>query len=70
VPTSAQWLVFLGPAALVAVTPGPGILYVLAGSMRGGRREGVRDSRRWRIRQRVAGGVTMIGLGGFVAATD
>lgn len=30
----------------------------------------LRDSARRRVRQRVAGGVTMIGLGGLVAATD
>src|ERR1700722_14799056 len=33
--------IFLGAALVLAVTPGPGIFYVLARSMRGGRREGV-----------------------------
>ncbi|WP_199431740.1 LysE family translocator [Qaidamihabitans albus] len=42
-PTAAEWIVFLGTAALFAVTPGPGILYVLARSLRGGRGEGVRS---------------------------
>ncbi|WP_020671873.1 LysE family translocator [Amycolatopsis nigrescens] len=42
-PTSAEWLIFLGTAALFAVTPGPGILYVLARSLRGGRAEGIRS---------------------------
>ncbi|PRX51268.1 threonine/homoserine/homoserine lactone efflux protein [Prauserella shujinwangii] len=42
-PTAAEWAVFLGTAALFAVTPGPGILYVLARSLRGGRGEGVRS---------------------------
>lgn len=43
-PTSAEWVVFLGTAALFALTPGPGILYVLARSLRGGRAEGVRSA--------------------------
>lgn len=42
-PTSAEWLVFLGTATLFAVTPGPGILYVLARTLRGGRREGLQS---------------------------
>ncbi|GAB3464441.1 LysE family translocator [Actinophytocola sediminis] len=42
-PTAAEWLVFLGAAALLAVLPGPGVLYVLARSLRGGRADGVRS---------------------------
>ncbi|MGW9306500.1 LysE family translocator [Saccharomonospora azurea] len=42
-PTSAEWVVFLGTAALFALSPGPGVLYVLARSLRGGRVEGVRS---------------------------
>lgn len=42
-PSSAEWLVFLGAATLFAVIPGPGILYVLARSLRGGRADGVRS---------------------------
>lgn len=42
-PTSGEWLLFLGTAAVFALTPGPGIVYVLARSMRGGRAEGVRS---------------------------
>lgn len=42
-PTSAEWLIFLGTAAIFAVTPGPGVLYVLARSLRGGRSEGIRS---------------------------
>ena len=34
-------MIFLGAALVLAVTPGPGIFYVLARSLRGGRREGV-----------------------------
>jgi threonine/homoserine/homoserine lactone efflux protein len=42
-PTSAEWLLFLGASALFAVMPGPGILYVLARSLRGGRADGIRS---------------------------
>ncbi|WP_370942758.1 LysE family translocator [Amycolatopsis sp. cg5] len=42
-PDFAELLVFLGTAAIFAVTPGPGILYVLARSLRGGRGEGIRS---------------------------
>jgi threonine/homoserine/homoserine lactone efflux protein len=37
-------LVFLGAAVLIAVTPGPGILYVAARSLSGGRAEGIASS--------------------------
>src|SRR5689334_16535064 len=42
-PTSAEWLIFLGAAALFAAVPGPGLLYVLARSLRGGRADGIRS---------------------------
>lgn len=38
---SARFAVFLGAAILLAVAPGPGMLYVLARSLAGGRREGL-----------------------------
>jgi threonine/homoserine/homoserine lactone efflux protein len=38
---SAKLLVFLTAALLLAIAPGPGMLYVLARSLAGGRREGV-----------------------------
>jgi threonine/homoserine/homoserine lactone efflux protein len=41
VPDSTQWLVFLGACAVFALVPGPGILYVLARSLRGGRTAGL-----------------------------
>jgi len=37
----ARFLLFLSAALLLAVAPGPGMLYVLARSLAGGRREGV-----------------------------
>ena len=39
--SSARFLVFLSAAILLAVAPGPGMLYVLARSLGGGRREGL-----------------------------
>ncbi|MGW1678715.1 LysE family translocator [Saccharopolyspora sp. NPDC002376] len=43
-PNAAEWWVYLGAALLIAFAPGPGILYVLARSIRGGSREGVRSA--------------------------
>lgn len=40
-PNFAEWWVYLGAALLIAFVPGPGMLYVLARSIRGGSREGV-----------------------------
>ena len=37
----ARFLLFLTAAVLLAIAPGPGLLYVLARSLAGGRREGV-----------------------------
>ncbi|HTZ97094.1 MAG TPA: LysE family translocator [Terriglobales bacterium] len=37
-------VLFLGAATLLAVAPGPGMLYVLARTLAGGRREGVLSS--------------------------
>jgi threonine/homoserine/homoserine lactone efflux protein len=39
-----RFALFLAAAVLLAVTPGPGIFYVLARTIGGGRREGVRSS--------------------------
>jgi threonine/homoserine/homoserine lactone efflux protein len=38
---STRLLVFLGAAILLAIAPGPGMLYVLARTLAGGRREGL-----------------------------
>jgi len=38
---SARFFVFLSAAILLAIAPGPGMLYVLARSLGGGRREGL-----------------------------
>src|ERR1700731_3853452 len=37
-------VIFLAAAVLLAITPGPGIFYVLARSLAGGRREGILSS--------------------------
>ena len=42
-PTSTEWLVFLGTATIFAIMPGPGVFYVLARSLKGGRSEGIRS---------------------------
>lgn len=39
--SSSQFAIFLGAAILLAIAPGPGMLYVLARSLAGGRREGL-----------------------------
>jgi threonine/homoserine/homoserine lactone efflux protein len=38
---SARFYIFLGAALLLAIAPGPGMLYVLARTLGGGRREGL-----------------------------
>jgi threonine/homoserine/homoserine lactone efflux protein len=40
-PDSTRLLIFLTAAVLLAIAPGPGMLYVLARSLAGGRREGI-----------------------------
>jgi threonine/homoserine/homoserine lactone efflux protein len=40
-PESGKLLLFLGAAVLLAIAPGPGMLYVLSRSLAGGKREGV-----------------------------
>src|SRR5277367_6229883 len=40
-PVTSRFLLFLSAAVILAITPGPGIFYVLARSLRGGAREGV-----------------------------
>lgn len=41
---SSRLLIFLGAAILLAIAPGPGMLYVLARTLAGGRREGLLSS--------------------------
>jgi len=44
VPDSHHFFLFLAAAVLLAITPGPGIFYVLARSLAGGKREGFQSS--------------------------
>lgn len=57
-PTTTQFSIFLTAAFILAITPGPGILYVLARTIKGGRSEGVASSL----------GTAVGGLGHVVAA--
>ena len=41
---SSLWVAFLSASILLAITPGPGIMYVLTRSLAGGRREGIVSS--------------------------
>jgi len=41
---SHRFLLFFTAALVLAITPGPGIFYVLARSLAGGRREGIESS--------------------------
>jgi threonine/homoserine/homoserine lactone efflux protein len=41
---SHHFLLFLGAAVVLAITPGPGIFYVLARTLAGGRREGIESA--------------------------
>ncbi|NJN19564.1 MAG: LysE family translocator [Oscillochloris sp.] len=43
-PSSIPFSVFLSAAILLAITPGPGMFYVLARSLKGGRRDGIASS--------------------------
>lgn len=43
-PDNTQFLIFLSAALLLAITPGPGIFYVLARTLKGGREEGIASS--------------------------
>jgi threonine/homoserine/homoserine lactone efflux protein len=40
-PTTTNFLLFFSAALILAVTPGPGIFYVMTRSLKGGRREGI-----------------------------
>lgn len=43
-PSATSFGVFLTAALVLAITPGPGIFYVLARSLKGGRKEGIASS--------------------------
>lgn len=43
-PTATSWGLFLTAAVILAITPGPGMFYVLTRSLKSGRREGLASS--------------------------
>jgi threonine/homoserine/homoserine lactone efflux protein len=43
-PETRRFLIFLGATTLLAITPGPGIFYVLTRTLAGGRRDGLLSS--------------------------
>lgn len=65
----SRFLVFLSAALVLAVTPGPGIFYVLARSLRGGRREGVLSAAGTFLGGLVHVGAAAFGLSAILAAS-
>jgi threonine/homoserine/homoserine lactone efflux protein len=80
----AHFLIFLSAAVILAISPGPGMIYVLARSLRGGRAIGLascfgtaagglarrlNSSISWQRRQRLVSGGALVGLGGYVAVS-
>jgi len=61
--------VFLGAALVLAITPGPGIFYVLARSLRGGRQEGVLSAAGTFLGGLVHVGAAAFGLSAILAAS-
>lgn len=66
---TSRFLVFLSAALVLAITPGPGIFYVLARSLRGGRREGVLSAAGTFLGGLVHVGATAFGLSAILAAS-
>lgn len=62
-------MVFLTAALVLAITPGPGIFYVLARSLRGGRREGVVSAAGTFLGGLVHVGAAAVGLSAILAAS-
>jgi len=61
--------IFLGAALILAITPGPGIFYVLAHSLRGGRREGALSAAGTFLGGLVHVGAAAFGLSAILAAS-
>ncbi len=64
-----RFLIFLSAALVLAITPGPGIFYVLARSLRGGRREGVLSAAGTFLGGLVHVGAAAFGLSAILAAS-
>jgi threonine/homoserine/homoserine lactone efflux protein len=65
----SRFAIFLGAALILAITPGPGIFYVLARSLRGGRREGVLSAAGTFLGGLVHVGAAAFGLSAILAAS-
>ncbi|MGB6941118.1 MAG: LysE family translocator [Bryobacteraceae bacterium] len=65
---TSRFLVFLSAALILAITPGPGIFYVLARSLRGGRREGMLSAAGTFLGGLVHVGAAAFGLSAILAA--
>jgi threonine/homoserine/homoserine lactone efflux protein len=68
-PVTPRFLIFLSAALVLAITPGPGIFYVLARSLRGGRREGVLSAAGTFLGGLVHVGAAAFGLSAILAAS-
>jgi threonine/homoserine/homoserine lactone efflux protein len=66
---TSRFLVFFGAALILAITPGPAIFYVLARSLRGGRREGVLSAAGTFLGGLVHVGAAAFGLSAILAAS-
>src|ERR1700683_4673447 len=66
---TSRFPIFLGAALVLAITPGPGIFYVLARSLRGGRREGVLSAAGTFLGGRVHVAAAAFGLSAILAAS-
>jgi threonine/homoserine/homoserine lactone efflux protein len=66
---TSRFVIFLGAALVLAITPGPGIFYVLARSLRGGRREGVLSAAGTFLGGLVHVGAATFGLSAILAAS-
>lgn len=66
---TSRFLVFLSAALILAITPGPGIFYVLARSLRGGRREGMLSAAGTFLGGLVHVGAAAFGLSAILAAS-
>jgi threonine/homoserine/homoserine lactone efflux protein len=64
-----RFLVFLTAAMILAITPGPGIFYVLARSLRGGRKEGVMSAAGTFLGGLVHVAAAALGLSAILAAS-
>jgi threonine/homoserine/homoserine lactone efflux protein len=66
---TSRLLLFLSAATVLAITPGPGIFYVLARSVAGGRQEGVLSAVGTFLGGLVHAGAAALGLSALLAAS-